>query len=319
MIEFIIPIVWAMAFLIKAAPKVPEGQIINRWFLNRMVRRNQNVILAITGSTGSGKSYLCLRIAELWYKFFFKKGFDVAVHVCFSIGEVMKLLASGILKRGDIIILEEAGTSLGSLDFHNRVSKLFGYVLQSFRSLNVCLIMNLPVLSMLNKSARLLIHSHFVTAGIDYKTKKSTCKAYFRQINQQTGKIYDKFLRVKINGRTTTVKKFQYSMPSDDMVKVYEAQKLKFVTELNESFSRELEQIEKVHTLKMSRKTLTKPQQDIFDWLEDGYNVKQIAAKKGCALRSVYTIVHLIEKKGFTINIPKKPKEIPKMEGQSVI
>ncbi|MBU0959150.1 MAG: hypothetical protein KKB31_04350, partial [Nanoarchaeota archaeon] len=163
-------------------------------------------------SHNSGKSYLDLSIANSWYESHFDKQFPIQ-NCCFSIGELMKRLTSKDLKKGELLILEEAGVNVGALDFQNRIAKVFTYVLQSFRNMNIGILFNLPVLTMFNKSARQLIHAHFITKTINYKTNESSFKAYFRQLNQQTGKIYDKFLRVRINNRVVAVKQFKYSLP----------------------------------------------------------------------------------------------------------
>jgi len=198
--------------LFKTKGEWKEGEIFNRWMHSRMIKKNKNVLTATTGPTGSGKSYQDLRKVELWYNHYFKKQIPNE-NCCFSISEVMRRLSSKELVKGDALILEEAGANLGSLDFQNKVSKLFTYVLQTFRSLNIALFFNLPYLSMLNKQARMLIHVQFVTCGIDNKTGVSKCKAYFRQINQSSGKIYEKRFRIKSNGRSAPVRKIRYSMP----------------------------------------------------------------------------------------------------------
>ena len=41
-----------MARLMKVERKVKEGEILNKWFHNRMIRRNQNILNATTGSPG---------------------------------------------------------------------------------------------------------------------------------------------------------------------------------------------------------------------------------------------------------------------------
>ena len=56
------------------------------------------------------------------------------------------------LRKGELLIFEEAGANMGSLDFQNKVSKVFSYVLQSFRSLNIGILFNLPVEGSLSKS-----------------------------------------------------------------------------------------------------------------------------------------------------------------------
>ncbi|HEA46175.1 MAG TPA: hypothetical protein ENH99_00115, partial [Candidatus Pacearchaeota archaeon] len=181
-----------------------EGVAFNRWAGGKF-KRNKNILLAMTGMTGSGKSYTSLRMCELYYQDKFKKPFPIE-NVCFSISELMKLLTSKTLKRGEIIILEEAGTSLNSLDYQNKVSKLFTFILQSFRSMNIGLIFTLPVLTMLNKSARMLLHAHFVTSGIDFYLKNCKIKPLYHQLNQERGKSYWKYQRIKVNGDIHTIK-----------------------------------------------------------------------------------------------------------------
>ena len=152
-----------MATLIKAEQKqiVKEGFFFNKWLENRFLN-NKNVLTAITGQTGSSKSYQDLRRAELWYRKNFNEDYPED-NICFSVAELMKRITSKNLRKGDIFVFEEAGANLGSLDFQTKISKMFNYVLQSFRSMNVGIFFNLPHLSMLNKQAIILIHVHFVT------------------------------------------------------------------------------------------------------------------------------------------------------------
>lgn len=208
-----------------------EGLIFNKYLNQRMINSNKNVIGIVLGATGSGKSYTCLRIAELWYKYHFKKDFPI-FNVCFSVEEVISILNQGRLKRGDVIILEEAGTSMGALDFQTKISKVFTYVLQSFRNLNLCLILNLPYASMLNKNVRLLSHFTFETTGIDYQTKTSKIKPFFNQVNTKSGKIYPKYPKINLNGRTTKIKRFNYKIPSKELIESYEKRKKDFVMNL---------------------------------------------------------------------------------------
>jgi hypothetical protein len=70
--------------------KMQEGTPILKYFENRIIRNNKNIIGTILGATGSSKSYTSLRIAELWYKYHFKKEFPVK-NICFGVLEAMKL------------------------------------------------------------------------------------------------------------------------------------------------------------------------------------------------------------------------------------
>lgn len=297
-----------MKNLIQAEGKLSQGDIMNKYFNSRLFRKNQNVILAVTGGTGSGKSYYCLSMMNNWYQHQFKKDFPIE-NVCFSIGDIMKLLHSKKLKKGEMIIMEEGGVQMNSLDFQNKISKLFTFVLQSFRSMNIGLIINLPVLTMLNKSARLLLHAHFTTAGIDYKKKSAKCKPHFHQLNQTTGKSYWKFLQIKHNRLVTKVKKLSYSMPPEHLVESYELKKLKFVSELNENFVREIEAQRTKEDLKMARTNLTEIQMEVYNHIIDGKTIKEIAEIRGVSRVSTQDTIRLIKKKGYKLKITKFPKE----------
>jgi len=288
--------------------EVKEGEILNRWMDSRL-KKNKNILVGITGPTGSGKSYMNHRIAENWYKFYFKEDYPLQ-NTCFSIGEVMKLLSSGKLRKGEFIILEEAGTSLNSLDFQNRISKLFSFILQSFRSMNIILFFNLPVLTMLNKSARLLLHAHFIMQKIEFENETSKCKPLFHQLNQERGKSYWKYLRVKHNGKIVVVKRLNYKKPSQRIINTYEQKKFRFVNNMSIDFSKELEIIEREKQWQMARKDLTDVEKEVFEDLQNGFSVKEIADRRQCCLNSVYQAIKRIEKKGFTLPKGKITNEI---------
>jgi DNA-binding CsgD family transcriptional regulator len=278
-----------------------EGVILNKFFESKF-NKNRNVLLAVTGSTGSGKSYSCLRMCELWYLHRFNKPFPIE-NVCFSITEVMKRLNCGELKKGELIIIEEAGVLLGSLDFQQRIQKLFTYVLQSFRSLNIGLILNLPVLSMLNKNCRLLLHGHMITERIDYSQKKCYLKCMLHQLNQQSGKSYWKFPRVVQNGFSIPVNSFGFSLPSNELIERYEKLKIKFVSGLNEEYLEILKKQEDEVNKKLARNNLTNVEQNVYNLIQKGLKVKEIAEKLGVSVETIYDTKKRIEKKGFNTKI----------------
>ncbi len=176
----------------------------------------------------SGKSYLDLRKAELQHRRRFKEEFPIK-NVCFSVAELMERISSGELRTGEILILEEAGVNIGSGDWQNKIVKMFNYILQSFRSMNVGIFMNLPVLSMMSKQARLLTHMHMETVGIDFELGLCKVKPLCHQLNQHTGKSYWKYMRVKKGESIVTVQRMAFGMASDDLIKRYEDKKEKFL------------------------------------------------------------------------------------------
>lgn len=280
--------------------KIEEGELFNKWLYNRLFAANKNAIITTTGATGSGKSLLDLRIAELWYKFTGKGEFPIS-HCCFSIDEIIRLIKNGELKRGDLMILEEGGVNLGSLDFQNKISKIFTYVLQSFRSLNLILMINLPYSSMLNKNARMLTHCNLSTVGIDKETNTVKIKAKIHQVNEQTGKIYPKFLRAKHQGGVRKFKRLKYSLPSEGLRQEYEKKKFKFVTDLVAGFADKLEEQGKEVRMKLSRNGLTPIQKETYDLYMQGFNQYQIAEKLGKTQGAVQDTLRIVREKGYSL------------------
>lgn len=208
-----------------------EGVILNSYYYRRIILSNKNVLEAVTGPTGSGKSYLSLKKAELWYAKYFNEPFPDR-NICFTIEELLDRLNKEDLRKGELLIYEEAGTTAGSLDFQTKATKVFNYVLQSFRSLNIGLIINLPYFSMLNKQSRMLMHILNETQSIDKANNQCVCKTFLLQVNQDSGKIYKHYPRVVIDGEVIPIERFGYTLPSKELRDAYEKKKHKYVMSL---------------------------------------------------------------------------------------
>jgi hypothetical protein len=276
-----------------------------KWLYSRLMRLNKNVLGAEVGATGSGKSYRDLRKVEVWYKNYLHRPFPVE-NICFGVGVAMKRLSSGELSRGDVLIFEEAGANLGALDFQNRVSKMFTYVLQSFRSMNIGIFFNLPYLSMLNKTARMLLHYSSESLGIDFEKRLNYCKFFFHQVNQRTGKIYPKYPRALFNGSVKTLKKFAYEMPSVELAEAYERIKKKYLSELTTEYFDDLQKLEATKIAKMERKNLTDLQSQVYELYKRGNNQTQIGKILGISQQAVCKHFKFIKKKYYNLDNNRK-------------
>jgi len=289
--------------LINLRDNLSEGEIFYRWCSGRL-NANKNVLTAITGPTGSGKSLNDLRRAELHYQKHFKESFPIE-NCCFSIAEVIKRISSGNLRKGEILILEEAGVNAGSADWQNKVVKMFNYVLQSFRSMNIILFMNLPVLTMLSKQARQLIHMHLETKGIDNEKNEIKIKPLYHQLNQHSGNSYWKFLRIRYQGRKVKVNILKYSAPSDELRRKYEIKKAKFLSDITSDFNKEIESAERDKLKKMARNDLTERQLEVFNHLQMGLSQTEIAEIQGVTLQAINGIAKAVKNKGYSIGKAK--------------
>jgi len=279
-----------MARLIKLDLK-NEGDLFNKWLKSRLITNNKNVLSVELGPTGSGKSYRDLRKAELWYKYHFKEEFPVE-NICFGVLDIMQRLSKGKLRRGEILIFEEAGANLGSLDFQNKVAKMFNYVLQSFRSMNIAIFFNLPYLSMLNKTARILLHYSGESNGIDFQTKVSKSKPMFHQVNQGTGKIYKKYPRAKILGVKRKIKTLNYAMPSKYLIDAYELKKANYLKETTKEYA------EQLNVLKNGREVQRIPREiefEAYNRYRGGEKQHEIAESLGKTQQLISSWVKTVE------------------------
>lgn len=276
-----------------------EGDVLNSIFQNRLIRNNKNCIVVTTGPTGSGKSYSDMRIAELWYQKRFNEPFPIE-NICFGILNLLKRIRSKErpIRKGEIVILEEAGTSAGALDFQSKSAKIFSSVLQSFRSLNICLLMNLPYFTMLNKQARELVHIQLETIMIDQKEKKSYLKPYQMQTNTSTGKLYRHFPKVVIDGCKESISFISYGLPNKELSDKYEENKQNFVFSNIDDGIKTLEEIEAKK--QPAERPLPRLQQAIWDLWQDGVlKQKNIAEKLEITAASVSSAIALMRKKGI--------------------
>lgn len=293
-----------MAKLIQAE-KVIEGEFFCKWLQSRLLRKNKNVLGAELGPTGSGKSYRDLRKVELWYEHYLKKAFPYE-NICFGVKQALErlnhyhqLIAMGQNVSGEVLIFEEAGANLGSLDFQNKVSKIFTYVLQSFRSMNIAIFFNLPYLSMLNKSARLLLHYSSESIGIDMKNKKNKCKLFFHQVNQVTGKLYRKYPRIKMKNKMKTIKEIDWEIPKQELIDAYEKKKANYLREMNEGYIKDVESQE----LKVrKRRNGWEPSEDhkkIKVYLEQGLIQREIAKLMGKSQQTISGLIQTMRNYGY--------------------
>lgn len=207
----------------------------------RLHKQNKNFIAAVCGPTGSGKSYSALRLAEL-----IEPGFSVD-QVCFTPQEFMELLNSGKLKRGSVIILDEAGVAANSRNFQSATNKALHFVAQTFRSSNYCVIYCMPDFGFLDLGVRKLCHVILSTRGIDYKRKLVYVKPLMIENNPQTGKVYMKYPRYKpqpSSRRVIAITKLAVHKPNEALIEAYEARKMTFNKKLQADILRMLHQKE---------------------------------------------------------------------------
>lgn len=272
-----------------------EGDIMNGIMHTRIFRDHKHFVQVTVGPPGSGKSYGNIREAELWYKKVLHRPFPIE-NICFSPEAVLEKLRDHNLEgtKGEIVIYEEGGTSMGNLDFQTKVSKIFNYVLQSFRSMNLILFINLPYFNMLNKQTRQLSQFLLESKGIDKRLKKALFKPFFIQTNQRDGEIYLHYPKAVVNQYYEKIETIGYSMPSEEIIEPYERKKKMFNSGLLSSGI--------VTIQDKNKKSLSPTQTNIYAlWKNGTLKNGEIGKILGIATHKIYKNVTQMRKKGYLI------------------
>jgi len=201
-------------------------------YVRKRIETNRNWLCMITGDTGSGKSFTALKIGEL-----LDADFN-ANNVAFSPLEMIKLIK--ISKPGDVVVMDEAGLQFGARDFMSRGNKALSGIFQAFRFKQIILIWTLPDLSMIDITARRLLHTYIETLGVDYKREQTVVKWFNIKIDRWTGDYKHVYPRIMTDNGLVVVKIVRFDKPSDELIAEYEAKKSKAFDELLDKYERSL-------------------------------------------------------------------------------
>jgi hypothetical protein len=194
----------------------------------RLLEQNKNWLAVFCGPTGSGKSYCALTTArQIDPEFTIER-------VVFKIEDLMNLLNSGKLKKGNAIVFDEAGVGIPAREWYSISNKAMGYLMQTFRNLNLAVILTTPNLGYIDTQIRGLFHAYIETERIDRKARKVEAKYYFIRATPRTGKIYYKYPRVfSESGKETIVDAIYIPAPDAKLSSTYEKKKTEFTQQLN--------------------------------------------------------------------------------------
>ena len=212
------------------------GDPIIQW-IERRIKKNKNVILIINGATGSGKTYAGLYVANKIAK---KLGtnFSVEENVAFDFENLIKKTKlPQNTKPGTPFLFEEVGavgSGSAARSWQSKLNQMFFSFLQTTRVRNQILIFTCPMFSYLEKGARSLVHMQLEMLSINLGNNLAYSKAFVLQTNSRTGKIYFKYLKIKIDGRKIRYKKYKTKLPPKEITEPYELAKEKFLKKLDE-------------------------------------------------------------------------------------
>jgi hypothetical protein len=221
------------------------------------IAKNKNFIIVVLGSTSSGKSWLCLFLGEQWNPEFSIK------QVCFTPMELMHIInahmaGTEILSPGSVLVVEEAGVQFSAREWMHAINRAIGKLAQSFRSLNVILICNLPCFADLDKQVRNLTHLVLEAQDkIDFKNGLSYFTIREIRVDHFTGEI-KRFppLWLKKDGTVSRMGTMVAKKPSENLCKEYEQKKKDWQTVEYVQLGTDIELSEMKHTENFLKKQL---------------------------------------------------------------
>jgi len=252
---------------------------ILKWVQGR-IKANKNCLVVVNGSTGSGKSYLCLSLAQQIAESL-GTNFTIEDNLSFKFPELLKKMKRPQNdKPGTVFIFEETGafgSGSSSREWASKSNKYFFSFMQTSRHKNQILLMNTPNFSFLEKGSRSLVHMQLQVTGIDFSKKVCYAKPYRIQINSRSGRFYFKYLRLIQNGRRVKLDKIAVSHPGE-IAKEYEIKKTEYTDALNQEIIDEEEAAEK-------KKPITT--NELNRLVKQGYNNVQMAEHFNCSTKTI--------------------------------
>lgn len=194
--------------------------------LNTVLKYNMDMTIAFLGSKGSGKSYACLRCAEL-----LDPDFDPSTNVVFSTEDFIQLVSNRgdkKLKRGAVVIFEEIGVNVEARRFFTDDNINLSHILETFRTNNLIVLMNTPDQSFTDAKLRKLFDFVVEMNGILHKREVSYGSIKIVQNNPVLGRTYYKHKRGIKDGEFTKVKSIVFSIPTKKTRDFYEKARTKF-------------------------------------------------------------------------------------------
>ena len=236
-------------------PKVVSNFVLYRTTRRDVMNHEKSAGFIIIGQTGSGKSWLGLRIAcDLDPSF----ASHVEERVVYTVEDFIRLVASGKLKRGNVVIFDELAHSEGadSRAAMSKSNRILGGVVSTYRQLGLIVIWILPTLTQLDKNIRMVsITGFFKILGIDYERKLTRVAYYSNSLNPVMGKSYYKTPVMKDeNGCVVKVKGFLFSAPPLEVAKRYKKMKKKFVMHIAKKAEADIAPVESKVNLPKSMK-----------------------------------------------------------------
>jgi len=199
---------------------------------------NANFNAVFIGKSGSGKSWASLRLAE-------KVDDDFNVNkVVFNVKDFMKLLVKKKIKKGDVIIFDEAGVGVNARLWYSTINRVANATFQTMRNRNFATLFTVPFTEYVDTQTRKMFHAIFEALKILRSRGLSIFKVKKIHYSIHKAKYLFPKYEFKINGSYYTLERIMFRKPSRKLINAYEKKKQEFQDQLYQASLEELEKQE---------------------------------------------------------------------------
>lgn len=232
---------------------------ITRKISNRIFKRKQNALIVIYGEPGSGKSWLALRLGEIFEgKRFIKHLKKRIIFKPLQFVDLMKTRPP----RGSVVIFDEAGCGMYNREWYSQSNKEIIKILQTFRTMGLIVIFTVPHLDYIDTQARKIFQYTIETQKVDHENKRTYAKIKRYKYDSMLEKSYNPYLRR--GGNKYKISKFK--PPHNIVTEQYEEMANTYKMKIIEEAQNTLHTMERKEEKKQSKKlNLEKVVEDILN------------------------------------------------------
>lgn len=103
--------------------------------------------------------------------------FDID-HVVFSVAQFFRLIVSGKLKAGSVVVFEELGVAANAREWHTEDNILLSKITQVFRTKNLAVFYTVPQLEFADRQISRITTALIETQKVHHETELTECRVY---------------------------------------------------------------------------------------------------------------------------------------------
>lgn len=234
-----------------------EGEVILD-YIEKRIDKKLGCNVLVTGTLGSGKSYLGMRLLEKHYERRFNEKFPVA-HICQTFEQAI-LLSKDFKRKGEGILIEELSVLGSSRESLTKMNRFWNKFMDTIRYKQIVIVCNAPFLHFIDKHMINLCQIWIEALGVNFRKKICICKPLILQPSQYK-LYYHKF----IDDDGDEVGLSYFNKASKELLTAYDGLKDQSNMDLYEELALRMMAEKKKQLKDIGRKVLSPREQEAYD------------------------------------------------------